>query len=241
LTDAGRRILEEGQEVLRRARRLEHVAGTLAGGWEAGLRFVVDGAYPMAPVMRALKELGDRQIPTRVQVDVEYQDGVVSRFETDNADIMLALGLEDGGRLQGVELPPLEMVLVVAAGHPLASIRGVDPSILLEHVDLVVKDSAPAFANAPRPAFLGSRHVVRLSDFHSKRLAIASGVGFGWLPLHVAEADLASGAFVLIDLPDGNRWSYYPQLITRRDAPPGRAGQLLIELLRAPSAEHQKI
>jgi DNA-binding transcriptional LysR family regulator len=118
------------------------------------LRFVVDGAYPMAPVMRALKVFGDRQIPTRVHVDVEYQDGVIARFEGDNADIMLALGLEDGGRLQGVELPPLEMVLVVAADHPLATMRGLAPATLLEHVDLVVKDSAPAFARVGEQALL---------------------------------------------------------------------------------------
>ena len=89
-----------------------------------------------------------------------------------------------------------------------------------------------------RQAFLGSQHVIRLSDFHAKRLALLDGVGFGWLPLHLAEADLARGELVLLDLPEGNRWTYQPQLITRRDAALGRAASLFIALLLG--EDHQK-
>lgn len=42
-------------------------------------------------------------------------------------------------------------------------------------------------------------------------------------------------------LTTAGRWSYHPQLITRRDTPPGRAGQLLIELLRTPPEDRQEI
>jgi len=231
LTPAGRRLLEEGREVLHRARALETVAGALGEGWEPTLRVVVDGALPMAPVTVALKRFVERRLPTAVHLDVEYQDGVIDRFDADHADVMLALGLEDGGRLRGLPLPPLEMVLCAAAIHPLAGAGPVRREQLQEHVDLVVKDTSPAFARDPRRAFLGLRHVIRLSDFHTKRLAILSGAGFGWLPLHLAEADLDAGRLVLVDLPEGNRWSYHPQLITRRDEPTGRAAALFIELL----------
>lgn len=235
LTAAGRQLLEEAREVLHRAERLEARASTLGEGWEPELQVVVDGAYPLAPVLAALGALTARGVPTQVRLDVEYQDGVLDRFDADHADVMIALGLEDGGRLRGVPLAPLEMVLVAAATHPLARAGRLHRDDLAAHVDLVVKDSSPRFARAPRPSFLRSGHVVRLSDFHAKRAALRSGIGFGWLPVHLAADDLATGALVVLDLPEASRWTYTPQLVTRRDEPPGRAAELLLSLL----LEHQ--
>ncbi len=231
LTPAGRRLLDEARDLLGRARQLDQLATVLAEGWEPELHVVVDGAWPMAPLLHALAEFGARSIPTQLRIDVEYQDGVISRFDEDHADVMIALGLEDGGRLKGVPLAPLPMVLVAAPYHPLGGRRALTREALSEHVDLVVKDSSPAFARSPRRSFLGTRHVVRFSDFHSKLAALRSGVGYGWLPLHLAAASLADGSLVVLDLPDGNRWSYQPQLITRRDERPGRAAALLLQLV----------
>lgn len=239
LTPAGRRLLDEGRELLARAAQFERLAASLGEGWEPDLRIVVDGALPMAPITAALGRFVAQRLPTQVHLDVEYQDGVLHRFDADHADLMLALGLEDGGRLKGTPLPPLPMVLVAAATHPLARPGPLHRDALLEHVDLVVKDTSPAYAAAPRQAFLGTQNVLRLSDFHTKRAALRSGVGFGWLPLHLAEADLQSGALVLLDLPEGNRWTYHPQLVTRRDAPQGRAAALYTALLLAET--HQKM
>ena len=229
LTAAGRQLLEEARDLLARARKLDRLATLLGDGWEPELRVVVDGAFPMAPLLRALGLFAERRIPTQVQIDVEYQDGVIACFHRDRADLMIALGLEDGGRLKGVPLAPLEMVLVAAPVHPLAAMQNLSRDHLAEHVDLVVKDSSPDYAARPRRSFLGTGHIIRFSDFHSKLAALCSGVGFGWLPLHLAAAPMAAGALCLLDLPDGNRWAYQPQLITRRDEPPGRAAALLME------------
>lgn len=233
LTAAGRQVLEEARDLLVRARKLDQLATLLGGGWEAELQVVVDGAWPMAPLLVALREFAEHGIPTQVRIDVEYQDGVIARFDEAQADFMIALGLEDGGRLQGEPLAPLEMVLVAAASHPLACAGELTRDALSDHVDLVVRDSSPAYARTPRKTFLGTRHVVRFSDFHSKLAALRSGVGFGWMPLHLVAGALATGELRVLDLPGGNRWSYTPQLITRRDERPGRAAARFLEVVRA--------
>jgi DNA-binding transcriptional LysR family regulator len=229
LTPAGRQLLVEARDLLGRAQQLDRAASQLGQGWEPELRVVVDGAYPLGPVLGGLAMLVERKVPTQVQIDVEYQDGVIARFHQDHAGFMIALGLEDGGKLHGRPLPAVEMVLVAGAQHPLARKEGLQRDDLAEHVDLVVKDSSASYARTPRPAFLGSRHVIRFSDFQSKLAALRSGVGFGWMPKHLVEGAITDGALRVLDLPDGNRWTYQPQLITRRDEPPGRAAQLLIE------------
>ena len=233
LTAAGRTVLDEAQAVLRHARRVEQLAASLRGGWEPELQLVLDGVYPMRPVTDALRGLTERQIPTRVRVDVEYQDGVPERFEADHAQVMLLLDWPGDDRLRAHALPPLDMVLVAAPDHPLGRAPRVDRRALLEHTDLVVKDSSSQYARAPRKPYMGSQHVIYLSDFHSKRLALLSGAGFGWLPEHLVSDDLATGALVPIQFDEGDRWTYRPSLITRRDEPLGPAGTLFVELLLA--------
>jgi DNA-binding transcriptional LysR family regulator len=241
LTAAGRHLLAEARDLLARARKLDDLATILGDGWEPDLQIVVDGVVPVTPLLDALAVFGARALPTQIRIDVEYQDGVLERFDRDQAQFMIALGLEDGGRLKGTPLAPLEMVLVAAPAHPLAAARGLTRDALSAHVDLVVKDSSSAFASTPRQSFLGTSRVVRFADFHTKGAALRAGVGFGWMPLHLAEEDLARGALVIIDLPEGNRWTYIPQLITRRDERPGRAAALFMELALASINKSERV
>ncbi len=236
LTPAGRRVLEEGRVVLEQARRLEVVAASLRDGWEPELSVVVDGAYPTEPLMRALGAFKAHGAPTRVRLHVEYQSGVEARFRSDRADLMLMLAFEGTGNWQSLPLPDLDMLLVVAAEHPLAS-ASVDREGLLDEVELVVRDSAADFVEAPREAWFGSRHVVYLSDFHGKLIAIRSGAGYGWLPGWLARPHVASGDLVMVPFEAGNTWTYHPTIVHRRDQPLGRAGALFLEALRGALTE----
>jgi DNA-binding transcriptional LysR family regulator len=232
LTLPGRQVLSLGRAVLEDARALETTARHLVEGWEPVLRVVIDGALPMRPVTTALRALSSAEVPTRVHLDVEYQEGVPHRFETDGADLMLLLGehpLDLPVERRG--LPSLEMVLVAAPEHPLGGATGVTRIELHTHVDVVVRDSSPAFAQRPRETFLGGRQVLHLPDFHTKRRVILDAAGYGWLPRHLVDEDLATGRLVLVDYVEGPSWSYTPQLITRRDRPLGRAGRLFLDAL----------
>ncbi len=228
----GRRLLEEGRAVLERARRLERLAISLRDGWEPALSVVVDGVYPTEPLMRAVSAFTALGTPTQLRIHVEYQSGVAARFKRDDADLMLMLEFDGTGAWTAIQLPHLGMVLVVAKEHPLAALPTVDRDTLLEHVELVVRDSAPEFAETPREAWFGSRHVVLLSDFHSKLIAIRSAAGSGWLPTWLAQPHLDSGDLVLVPFDEGNDWTYRPHIVHRRDVPLGRAGTAFLELLR---------
>ena len=237
LSPTGQRVLEASRQVLQQAGQLDRLAREISGGWEPELQLVVDGVCPMKPVIAALRAFGELEIPTRLRVDVEYQLGVPERFDADQADLMIILDFEDdSGQLVRRPLPDLDMVLVVSNDHPLAQ---ADPATEGEHkkIELVVKDSSPQYARRPRAPFLGSQHVIYLSDFHSKRLALLEGAGFGWIPQHLVESELAEGRLVLLPRPEGNRWTYHPSLVSRKHPPPGRAASRLIELLMAPHAQ----
>ncbi len=233
LTRDGASLAERARDVVERVQALERAAAELAGGWEAELRVVVDGSLPMAPLMACLRRFAAGDVPTVLRVDVAYQDGVLDRFRA-GADVGLFHGFDFDGDEAGLDLrplAPLEMVLVAVPEHPL--VRGpADDAARAAHAELVVRDSAARYEQRSRPSFLGSRNVVYLPDFHSKRLALLAGAGYGWIPAHLVADELARGALVVLDARPA-RWTYQPQLGTRAGATLGRGARLFIETLLA--------
>ena len=95
LTADGHLLLEQARSVLAQARGLDRLADELAGEWETSIRLVADAALPITQIVRGLKRFFDRGLPTRVRLDIECQDGVLERFETEHADIMLTLDFDE--------------------------------------------------------------------------------------------------------------------------------------------------
>jgi DNA-binding transcriptional LysR family regulator len=126
------------------------------------------------------------------------------------------------------------MRLVCAPSHPLASRSGLVREDLKVHTEVVVRDSSPRLARSPRPAFLGTPGVIYLADFHTKRQAILSGVGFGWVPEHLLVDDMARGELVPVQLVEGDSYTYQPSLARREGRPPGRTCALVVDALAGP-------
>lgn len=231
LTPAGRVVLDEARVVLDRSHGLSLVAERLRDGWEPRLLVVLDGILPMPPMMRALKRFGDAGTPTQIHLIVEYLSGVSQRFRDNEGHLMIVLEPSPHPTLRARAFPPVDMVLVVHPDHPLKrlgrSVRRID---LKDYVELMVEDSGPDKVRQP-PLYLGSSHVFRLSDFHSKREALLGGVGFGWLPRHLAEHDLEEQRLVLLGFEEGDTHTFSPKLMYRRDVPLGRSAALFIKLL----------
>jgi DNA-binding transcriptional LysR family regulator len=223
-------LLAEAREVLARVDQLGRVAKELSGGFEARLLVVLDGVLPLEPLMSALRRFHELDTPTRVELKVEFLLGVHERFETDDADLLLSLGLEgDRPSLAWRTLPDLELILVAAHGHPLVTrSRRWSRADLATHVEVSVADSSRA--GSARVAAIGSPSVVRLSDFHAKREALLGGIGFGWLPRHLADVPLAERRLGVVPFEDGFRRRFTPRLGWRRERPPGRGAAQLASL-----------
>ncbi|MAQ15257.1 MAG: LysR family transcriptional regulator [Sandaracinus sp.] len=227
LTEAGRLMTDAGRRVLAEARSLEDLARQLRGEWEPELRIVVDGIFPLRPVLRAARSLTEARAPTRVQLRVEFLGGVRERFENAPADLMLTLEFAGDPDHEARALDPIEMILVTRPEHPLQALARVDRADLTAHVELTVRDSSRR--RPPRgPLDMGSTQRFRLSDFHSKREALVEGVGYGWMPEHLVADDLRAGRLRELPLIEGSRHVFTPHLVHRRSAPLGPAGRLFV-------------
>lgn len=233
LTAQGRVLLEEGRQVLAQARRLEVLAQRFQERWEPRLEVVVDGILPMQPLLRVLRRLADEEVPTRIQVKVEYLSGVQERFEQERADLMVVKDYTASERQVVHPLPEVEVVLVVAEEHALARATGPVPlRELRRHVELTVHDPTGG-SRARNPHLLGAERVFALSDFLTKKAALEMGLGFGWVPLYLVEEELEAGRLREVPYEGGSRFRFAPALVHPADRPLGRAGQRFCELLRA--------
>lgn len=234
LTPAGHALLAEGRRVLAEAQKLGALANQLAQGWEATLQIIVDGILPLEPTLNALKTMADEKVPTRIQVKVEFLNGVQYRFEKDQADLMLVKDYSTHGYFSIDNLPEIECVLCTSSCHPLARRDTVTLLELQQHVELSVQDSSER--GNDRHMFGGER-VFYLSGFRTKKQALLMGLGFGWMPDYLIRDELNDGRLCEVRYTGGSRYRFAPALVHRRDKPLGRAGQRLAELILAGSTQ----
>ena len=231
LTPAGVAVLDEGRFLLARARRIQSLGARFAEGWEARLRLVVDGALPRAPLLKALHHLGQRGIPTHVQVRTEFRRGVPARFRQSEADLMVALDLPPTHDCMVRPLPDLVFVLVAKPDHPAAC--ATEPQsleALQRHLELSVHDSAEALTDADTNLLPGAR-VFYVGDFGAKKDGLLMGLGLGWMPLAMVSDELADERLVEVPFERGSRRRFTVSLAWRVDQTLGPTGRELVRLL----------
>jgi DNA-binding transcriptional LysR family regulator len=233
LTDQGRALLADARAVAGDVDLLKARAKSLAGGLEPELSLAVDVMFPDLVLTDAVAAFQKEFPATLLRFDME-SSGVIEPV----LEGRCAIGIVGSWALAPPQLThePLLMIsapTVVAAQHPLAFHRGKIPlTTLAQHIRITHMDLSDISEG------YGSRlrvpRVWRLAHLGAKLAFLRSGLGFGALPLHAIEADLASGALVEImtdDAPAGGRliemWAVY-----RTDSPPGPAGRWFIERLK---------
>jgi DNA-binding transcriptional LysR family regulator len=230
LTPAGEAILAEGRRLLAQAEHVRSIARQFSEDWEPSLSIIVDGILPLDPTLAAMKSLAAAQVPTRIQVKVEFLRGVQSRFEKENGDLMLVTDYAASPYLQEEALPAMDCVLCTGRSHALGKAKRISLAQLQEHVELSVQHSSEEQGH-DRHLF-GCERAFFLSSHHTKKEALLMGVGFGWMPLYLVHHELKSGALREVKYEGGSWYRFTPRLVHRADRQLGRAGEQFISLLR---------
>jgi DNA-binding transcriptional LysR family regulator len=241
LTDQGRALLADARAIAGNVDLFKARAKSLAGGLEAELSVAVDVMFPVETFIGAVAAF-QKQFPTTLlKFDLESSAVVEPVLDGSCAIGVVGSWSPERPQLTCEALLKFRAAMVVSPQHPLATYSGPLPfSVLNQHVQLVHVDSAhlpPDYALAR----LSSR-VWRLSHLGAKLAFLRAGFGFGGLPVHMLEEDLASGALVPITVedmpPSGDvitMSAIYPT-----DSPPGPAGRWFIERLKQEDAARPK-
>jgi DNA-binding transcriptional LysR family regulator len=233
LTDQGRALLADARAVAGDVDLLKARAKSLAGGLEPELSMAVDVMFPVATFTNAVAAFQKEFPATLLRFDIESSAVIEPVLEGRCAIGVAGSWAITPPQLTHEALLKVRVPMVVSAQHPLATYRGRIPqTVLAEHIQIShIDPSDLALAFGVRVKY---PKVWRLSHLGAKLAFLRAGFGFGGMPQHAIEADLASGALVEIvseDAPTGGHvlemWAVY-----RTDSPPGPAGRWFIDRLK---------
>lgn len=232
LTKAGAALLADARSITRQVGSLKAKARAMGGGLEPELAVAIDVMFPITVFARAVQDFRDAFPDTPLRVEVEGLGAVLQPVLDGRCSFAVT------GYLP--EVPPdiveehllvIQMVTVVAPGHPLARENMPIPrEVLAGQVQLVLTDRSDLTKG--RDFGVVARKPWHLADLGAKHVFLLSGLGWGNMPLHLVQEDLSAGTLVLIrqeDVP--NEVTAPMRAVHRADRPPGPAGRWLIQRL----------
>ncbi len=242
LTDHGRALLADARAVAGGVDLFKARAKGLAGGIEPELSVVVDVTFPGAIFLPAVAAFQEKFPAIPLRLDAEGGDAVVEPV-LDGRSAVGVMGSRSHAPPQLTREPLLtvRMVTVVSLRHPLTTYGAPIPTaVLAEHIQIVHTDRSDL--SQAREFGMLSPRVWRVSHHEAKHVFLRAGFGFGCMPLHAVEADLASGALVQISVEEGLPESQVVSMsaIYRTDSPPGPAGRWFIDRLKQEETRRRK-
>jgi len=227
LTEAGRALLPGARRIAEETNAFRDTARSLASGLEAELTIVLDSMFPMPAVVKALRAFTAKfpTVPPRVYVQ---SLGAAAELVLDGTCILGLLQnfFSDIALLKRFPLLTIDLIPVVAPDHPLAALEGpIDTHVLHRHVQLVLTDRSSLTAGRDW----------RLADLGAKHSMLLAGLGWGNMPSHLVQNDIAQGRLKVIrpvefDSRDAQIVMCGAYLADHR---PGPAGQWMIDHLSA--------
>jgi DNA-binding transcriptional LysR family regulator len=240
LTEQGRALLADARAVAGDVDLFKARAKSLAGGLEPELSVAVDVMFPPVPFAAAVAAFQRKFPSTLLKFDVESSAVVEPVLDGRCGMGIVGSWSRVPANLTRDPLLTVSVPIVVSPQHPLAVLRApISAAVLEGHIQLVHVDPADV---SPSQANILSARFWRLSHLGAKLAFLRAGLGYGRLPLHLIEADLASGALVQIKTEDApsEGYSIAMSAIYRTGSPPGPAVRWFIERLKHEEALRTK-
>ncbi|WP_343610716.1 LysR family transcriptional regulator [Novosphingobium sp.] len=228
LTTAGRALLAEARAIHQGMDGLRAKVKGLLDGLEAEVDLAVDVMLPAERLGRVLREF--RQTYPTVQLRLHTEAlGAVPSMVLDRIAVVgisgpLAAGVKGIEALSAGSVP---MVPVAAPDHPLGCMERITPGAGRDYVQLVLTDRS-RFTEGQDFSVMSPR-TWRLADLGAKHALLREGIGWGNMPQHMIEGDLAAGTLVKLHMPDHPGGTYRFAGVWRRDTPPGPAASWLLD------------
>ena len=197
LTDQGQALLGAARRVLVEVDSLRVLSAGMVLGLEAQVSLCLDALFPV-PALVELCGAFSREFPAvDLRIDTQVMSSVAARVIEGRATlgVVTPLGIVPG--LERQALASLPMAPVVSPKHPLASYEGPIPErAFWDHIQIVLSEHKDE--GVPDQAVLSPR-TWRVADLHTKHQMLSAGLGWGNLPLHLIQQDLAAQRLVRIE------------------------------------------
>jgi DNA-binding transcriptional LysR family regulator len=235
LTPEGSLLLADARNIVSGVDTMKARAKLMASGLEPELAVVVDLFFPTAVISTAAKAFAAKFPLTPLRIFVEglgaaYQPVLDGRC---SLGILSSLPMAFPS-LVSERLGTISLVAVAAASHPLARFDHKIPrQELANAIQLVLTDRSDLMAGQDYGVI--SPQTWRLADLSTKHAFLKDGLGWGGMPLHVVEKDIADGTLRILDVEElpSTGTAFAISAFYQASNPPGPAGRWLIEHLKS--------
>lgn len=228
LTDAGRALLPDARAVADEADGLVARARGIRQGLETEVALAVDVMMPTRAVAGVLRDFQHVFPTVDLRLHIEALGGVAALVLEQRADLGIAgPDILDLPELERMAVGSVELVPVAAPGHPLAQLDPIGTGDTRQHLQLVLTDRSPLTAG--REFSVLSPRTWRLADLGAKHALLIEGIGWGNMPRHAVEDDLAAGRLVLLSVPEGRPLQYGLHALWRKDRKLGPATSWVLD------------
>ncbi len=223
MTSEGEVFYRETVRVLEQVRGLKAVAAGLRSEQEPMISVAITATMALDPILTLLGSINRDYPGTNIHVASEMMGGPLARLMEGSADLIFA-GLQDVP-VDEVETLPFGSITirpVASADFPAAQNPGLHSRREMQgYTQVIVSGTGGKGFDQSRDVISGGQHW-SVSDFEAKKSIIKSGLGWGGIPEHMMQDELASGALVPLTV-DG----FPPRhteifAIRRRDQPMGK-------------------
>jgi DNA-binding transcriptional LysR family regulator len=240
LTAEGVLLLADARSIVSGVATMKARARLMASGLETELSVVIDVFFPTSVLSATAKAFANRFPLTPLRLFVEgmgagYQPVVEGRCGLGVlSTIPVAFPTLVSERLGEVPL-----VAVASPSHPLAQLTHRIPRHeMAKHLQLVLTDRSDLMSG--RDFGVVAPSTWRLADLSTKYAFLKDGIGWGGMPFHMVENDIAAGSLVVLNADDVPPGGYLLTMSAyhRTSDPPGPAGRWLIDRLKDFWAHH---
>ncbi len=235
LTPEGVLLLADARDIISGVDTLKARARLMTSGVETELSVVIDVFFPTSVVSAVVKAFAAQFPLTPLRLFVEAL-GAAYRPVLDGR---CSLGIlpplpQTFPSLVSERLGELPLVAVAAPGHPLARLgHRIPRRELAKHIQLVLTDRSDLTVG--RDFAVASPSTWRLADLSTKYAFLKDCVGWGGMPVHMVEQDIAAGTLVVLDVDDMPPTGFMLTMSAfhQPSQPPGPAGKWFVDRLKA--------
>lgn len=235
LTPEGILLLADARNVVSGVNTLKARAKLMTSGVEAELSVVIDVFFPTAVISSVVKSFAAQYPLTPLRLYVEALGAAYQPVLDGRCSLGILPPLPQAfPSLVSERLGELPLIAVASACHPLAKFsQRIPRHELAKHVQLVLTDRSSL--SAGRDFGVASPSTWRLADLSTKYALLKDCVGWGGMPLHMVEKDIADGTLVVLDVDEMPRTGFMLTMSAfyQPSQPPGPAGKWFIDQLRS--------
>ena len=202
LSASGRALYTQFCEVLKQVESIEANAAFLEVGHEPTFVISLEVLTPTSCVSQIIGKISREFPATQVSLTSDVMGGAVEKLGSGIVDIAIGPRI---GAIANVEMSQVTNVELIAVGAP-RPFEMMDADQLAEHLQIVIPETTrqPSGRSFATPM---SSPRLYAADYISKKQLLIDGVGWGFMPLHLVEREIADKQLTCLDSVHRNRRS----------------------------------